>query len=89
MYETNDTNIVIESASSSSFVFTVFAFNILGAGEESDITSEYKQSVYKITANKVDINQLNNKEIRLLWDPDQGPSVFMALHYIWFLHISH
>ena len=41
MYDTNDTNVVIESASSSSFVFTVVAFNILGAGEEIDITSEF------------------------------------------------
>ena len=41
IYETNETNVVMESASSSSFAFTVAASNILGAGEESDITSEF------------------------------------------------
>ena len=72
IYETNETNVVMESASSSSFAFTVAASNILGAGKESDITIvsfvvyQYiiVQSVYKITANKLDINQLNNKQTR-------------------------
>ena len=41
MHETNDTNFVMESASPSLFVFTVVAFNVLGTGEESDITSEF------------------------------------------------
>ena len=40
MYETNDTYFVMESASPSSFVFTVAAINVLGTGKESDITSE-------------------------------------------------
>ena len=41
MYDTNGTNFVMESASPTLFVFTVVAFNVLGAGEESDITSEF------------------------------------------------
>ena len=41
LFETNDTKFVLENASSSSFVFTVVAVNVLGAGEESDITSEF------------------------------------------------
>ena len=41
LYETNDTKFVLESESLSSFDFIVAAINVLGAGEESDITSEY------------------------------------------------
>ena len=41
LYETNDTKFVLEGTSSSPFVFTVAAINVLGAGEESDITSEF------------------------------------------------
>ena len=41
MYGTNDTNFVVESASPSLFVLAVVAINVLGAGEESDITSEF------------------------------------------------
>ena len=38
--ETNVTNFVMESPSPNLFIFTVAAINILGAGVESDITSE-------------------------------------------------
>ena len=41
LFETSDTKFGLESASSSLFVFTVAAINVLGAGEESDITSEF------------------------------------------------
>ena len=41
MYDTTGTNFVMESASPSLFAFTVVAVNILGAGEENDITSEF------------------------------------------------
>ena len=64
LYETNDTKLVLESDSSSPFVFIVAAINVLGTGEERDITSEFcgesvfVQSAYKITANKLDSNQL-------------------------------
>ena len=60
LYETNDTKVLLESAFPSSFVFTVVAINVLGAGEESNITSEFCAasvlflSVYKIIVNKVD-----------------------------------
>ena len=62
LYETNDTKFVLESESSGSFVFTVVAINVLGAGKGSDVTSEFcaasvfVQNVYKITANKPAIN---------------------------------
>ena len=41
LYETIDTNFIMESASPSLFVLAVVAVNVLGAGEESDITSEF------------------------------------------------
>ena len=41
MFETNDTNFVMEGAPPSLFVFTVAAVDILGTGEKSDITSEF------------------------------------------------
>ena len=41
MYGTNDTKLVLETASPNLFIFTVAAINILGTGEESDITSEF------------------------------------------------
>ena len=41
MYDTTYTSFVMESASPSLFVFTVVAVNVLGTGEESDITSEF------------------------------------------------
>ena len=41
MYETNHTNFVMESASPNLFVLAVLAINVLGAGEEGDITSEF------------------------------------------------
>ena len=40
MYETNDTDFVIESGAPNMFIFTVAAVNVLGRGEEKDITSE-------------------------------------------------
>ena len=47
MYETTVTAFMMESATPNLFVFTVVAINVLGAGEESDITSElWGVSVY-------------------------------------------
>ena len=40
MYGTNDTGFVLESASPNLFIFTVAPINVLGTGEEIDITSE-------------------------------------------------
>ena len=50
MYGTTDTNLVMESASPSLFVLAVIAVNVLGAGEESGITSEFcgvAECIYK------------------------------------------
>ena len=47
IYETNDTKFVLESASPSPFVFTVVAINVLGAGKESDITSEFVGHLFR------------------------------------------
>ena len=60
MYDTTETNFDMESASPNLFALTVAAVNILGAGKESDITSEFSHvsvfvmSVYKITPNKLE-----------------------------------
>ena len=80
---------MLESASSILFVFIVAAIKVLGTGEERDITSEFcgesvfVQSAYKITANKLDSNQLYYKQIQ--WDPDLGPSLLMVLCYEYYL----
>ena len=39
--ETTDTNLSLESAPMNLFILTVAAVNVLGKGEESDITSEF------------------------------------------------
>ena len=41
MYETSDTDFVIESAAPDLFIFTVAAVNVLGKGVESAITCEF------------------------------------------------
>ena len=41
MYGTTDMNLVMESTSTSLLVITVAAVNVLGTGEESDITGEF------------------------------------------------
>ena len=41
MYGANDTKFVMETASPSLFIFTVAAINIVGTGEENNITGEF------------------------------------------------
>ena len=57
MYGTTVTNFMVESATPNLFVFTVVAINILGEGEESDITSEFC-GAYIITTSKFDTTEL-------------------------------
>ena len=40
MNKTNDTDFFIETAAPNLFIFTVAAVNVLGKGDERDITSE-------------------------------------------------
>ena len=65
MDETNDTEFIMESASQHLFVFTVAAFNVLGEGKGSNITSEFMWCitvvlnlyVHRKTANNLGNNQ--------------------------------